>query len=148
MGVTDPETTFSACFGAAFLVWHPTKYAELLAEKMREHGSSAWLVNTGWSGGAYGVGSRIKLQYTRSIIDAIHDGSLHGPQFKTDPVFGLSYPLACPGLPSEILNPRNTWSDKDAFDSTAAQLAAKFNENFKEYEDQASDAIKSAGPIV
>ena len=148
MGVTDPETTFSACFGAAFLVWHPTKYAELLAEKMKQHKSSAWLVNTGWSGGAYGVGSRINLKYTRAIIDAIHDGSLHGPQFQTDPVFGLSFPLACPGVPSDILNPRNTWSDKDAFDTTARQLASKFNENFKEYEDEASDAIISAGPLV
>ena len=148
MGVTDPETTFSACFGAAFLVWHPTKYAELLAAKMQEHGASAWLVNTGWSGGAYGVGDRIKLAYTRSIIDAIHNGTLKGPQFKVDPVFGLSFPLGCPGVPSEILEPRNTWSDKAAYDKTANNLAAKFNENFAEYADQASDAIKSAGPLV
>ena len=118
------------------------------AEKMTEHSSSAWLVNTGWSGGAYGVGDRIKLGYTRAIIDAIHGGSLKGPQFQTDPVFGLSFPLACPGVPSEILNPRNTWSDKDAYDNTAQKLAAKFNENFSEYADQASDAIKSAGPLV
>ena len=148
MGVTDPETTFSACFGAAFLVWHPTKYAELLAEKMTEHGSSAWLVNTGWSGGAYGVGDRIKLRYTRAIIDAIHSGSLNGPQFKTDPVFGLLYPLACPGVPDEILDPRNTWSDKDAFDKTAQKLANQFHKNFSSFVDQASDAIKAAGPIV
>ena len=148
MGVTDPETTFSACFGAAFLVWHPTKYAELLAEKMTEHGASAWLVNTGWSGGAYGVGDRIKLRYTRAIIDAIHSGSLNGPQFKTDPVFGLLYPLACPGVPDEILDPRNTWSDKDAFDKTAQKLADQFHKNFSNFADQASDAIKAAGPIV
>lgn len=146
MGVTDPETTFSACFGAAFLVWHPTKYAELLAEKMTEHGSSAWLVNTGWSGGAYGVGDRIKLRYTRAIIDAIHSDSLNGPQFKTDPVFGLNFPLACPGVPPEILDPRNTWADKDAFDTTAKKLADQFNNNFANFADQASDAIKSAGP--
>ena len=148
MGVTDPETTFSACFGAAFLVWHPTKYAELLAEKMREHNSSAWLVNTGWSGGAYGVGDRIKLQYTRAIIDAIHNDSLKGPQFATDPVFGLSFPSGCPGVPSEILNPRNTWSDRDAFDETAKKLAKRFKENFAAYEDEASEAIRSAGPLV
>ena len=148
MGVTDPETTFSACFGAAFLVWHPTKYAELLAAKMKQHGASAWLVNTGWIGGAYGVGDRIKLAYTRSIIDAIHNGTLKGPQFKTDPVFGLSFPLGCPDVPSEILEPRNSWSDKAAYDQTATKLAAKFNENFAEYADQASEAIKSAGPLV
>ena len=148
MGVTDPETTFSACFGAAFLVWHPTKYAELLAQKMREHGSSAWLVNTGWSGGAFGVGNRIKLSYTRSIVDAIHAGAIEGPQFKTDPVFGLNFPLHCPGVPDEILDPRNTWSDKAAFDTTAKKLAEQFNKNFASFADQASEAIKSAGPII
>ncbi len=148
MGVTDPETTFSACFGAAFLVWHPTKYAELLAEMMKSHDAAAWLVNTGWSGGAYGVGDRIKLPYTRAVIDAIHDGSLRGPQFDTDPIFGLSFPAACPGVPSEMLNPRNTWNDKNQFDTTAKKLAAQFNENFKKYEDQASEAIRSAGPIA
>ena len=148
MGVTEPQTTFSACFGAAFLVWHPTKYAELLAAKMTQHGSSAWLVNTGWSGGAYGTGERIKLKYTRAIIDAIHGGSLKGPQFHIDPVFGLSFPSGCPGVPADILNPRNTWADKDAFDAAAKNLATKFQENFQAYEDQASEAIRSAGPTV
>ena len=148
MGVTEPQTTFSACFGAAFLVWHPTKYAELLAAKMTQRGSSAWLVNTGWSGGAYGTGERIKLKYTRAIIDAIHGGSLKGPQFHVDPVFGLSFPSGCPGVPAEILNPRNTWADKDAFDTAAKNLATKFQENFQAYEDQASEAIRSAGPTV
>ncbi len=148
MGVTEPETTFSACFGAAFLVWHPTKYAELLSEKMKRHGSAAWLVNTGWSGGAYGTGERIKLRYTRAIIDAIHNDSLHGPQYQTDPIFGLSFPSACPGLPAEILNPRNTWADPEAFDATAQRLAEKFKENFKRFSDAASQAIKSAGPLV
>ncbi len=147
VGVTEPETTFSACFGAAFLVWHPTKYAELLAEKIKKHGSTAWLVNTGWSGGAYGVGQRIKLKNTRAIIDAIHDGSLLNAQYQTDPVFGLAFPTTCPGVPSEILNPQNTWTDKGGFEKVAKALAAKFKSNFAAYADQASADIKSAGPI-
>lgn len=146
MGVTEPETTFSACFGAAFLVWHPTRYAELLAEKMKQHGSSAWLVNTGWSGGAYGTGERISLQHTRAIIDAIHNDSLHGPQFHTDPIFGLSFPSACPGVPDQMLNPRNSWSDTDKFDATAKKLAEQFRANFEAFADQASDAVIAAGP--
>ena len=148
MGVDEPEATFSACFGAAFLVWHPTKYAEQLAAKMKKHNSKAWLVNTGWSGGGYGVGSRIKLAHTRAIIDAIHEDSLTGPRFETDPVFGLSYPNAVQNVPSEILSPRDYWTDKGAFDKAAANLAKKFHENFADYADVASDAIKSAGPKI
>ena len=146
MGVTDPEATFSACFGAAFIVWHPSKYAELLAERMAKHGATAWLVNTGWSGGSYGVGSRIKLAYTRAIIDAIHDGSLNNVATTVDPVFGLAVPTSCPGVPDEILTPRNTWADGAAFDEQANKLAGLFIENFKQYADGSSDAILAAAP--
>ncbi len=148
VGVTEPEATFSACFGSPFLVWHPAKYAELLAEKMREHKAHAWLVNTGWSGGAYGTGSRMSLKYTRAIIDAIHDGSLAGAATEADPVFGLEVPTTCASVPAEILVPKNTWSDKNAFDTTANKLAQLFVDNFKKFESDASDAIKSAGPKV
>ncbi len=148
VGVTEPEATFSACFGAAFLVWHPTKYAEQLAERMKQHGSKAWLINTGWSGGGFGVGSRISLKVTRAIIDAIHDGDLDNVDYSADPIFGIDIPQNCPAVPSEILTPRNTWSDQAAFESAAKNLATKFNDNFKKYADQASDAIKQAGPRI
>ena len=148
VGVIEPRATFSACFGAAFLVWHPTKYAEMLAEKMREHGSTAWLVNTGWSGGAHGVGKRMKLAYTRAIIDAIHNGSLATAVTEQDPVFGLHVPTSCAEVPSEILIPRNTWTDKAQFDDTARKLAQLFNNNFADYAEVASEAIKAAGPNV
>lgn len=148
VGVTEPEATFSACFGAPFLVWHPSKYAELLAEKMRKHGASAYLVNTGWSGGAYGTGERMSLKYTRAIIDAIHDGSLAEADTAADPVFGFEVPSSCNGVPDEILVPKNTWADKEAFDETATKLAGLFVENFKKFEAGASDEIKAAGPKV
>lgn len=147
VGVTEPEATFSACFGAAFLVWHPTKYAEMLAEMMKKHGSSAWLVNTGWSGGAYGVGSRINLPYTRAIIDAIHNGGLDNVKTVEDSIFGLQVPTSCPNVPGEILIPKNTWSDHSAFDETAEKLAQLFNDNFAKYADQASQEITAAGPV-
>ncbi len=148
VGVKDPEPTFSACFGGPFLVWHPTKYAELLAEKLRKHGAQTWLVNTGWSGGAYGVGSRIKLKYTRAIIDAIHSGALASVGTQEDPVFGLSVPTSCPEVPPEMLQPRNTWADKAAYDEKAKKVAALFRENFKKYEAQASAEVRGAGPKV
>ncbi|NOY29333.1 MAG: phosphoenolpyruvate carboxykinase (ATP) [Planctomycetes bacterium] len=148
VGVTEPEATFSACFGGPFLVWHPAKYAELLAEKIRQHGSDVWLVNTGWSGGAYGTGARMSLKYTRAIIHAIHDGSLAKSGTETEPIFGLEVPTECAGVPSKILIPKNTWSDGNAFDATAAKLAGLFVENFKKFEDDASKAIKNAGPRV
>lgn len=148
VGVTEPEATFSACFGAAFLVWHPTRYAELLAEKIREHHSQAWLVNTGWSGGAYGAGKRMRLDYTRAIIDAIHAGQLDEVPTTADPVFGLAIPERCPGVPSEILVPRNTWCDATAYQTTAHHLATLFQENFARYADQANDEIISAGPTI
>ena len=108
VGVTEPQATFSPCFGGPFLVWHPTKYAEMLAEKMRTHGAHAWLINTGWSGGPYGVGARIKLKYTRAIVDAIHSGALRDAPTAADPVFGVAVPTECPEVPSDILVPKNT----------------------------------------
>jgi phosphoenolpyruvate carboxykinase (ATP) len=146
VGVKEPNPTFSACFGGPFLVWHPTKYAELLAEKLRTHRAQAWLVNTGWTGGSYGVGRRMSLRHTRAIIDAIHDGSLARAKTVEDPVFGLQVPVECAGVPSEILEPRNTWADKAAYDATAKKLAHFFVQNFKKYEGQASDEVRSAGP--
>ncbi|HEY6032760.1 MAG TPA: phosphoenolpyruvate carboxykinase (ATP), partial [Kofleriaceae bacterium] len=146
VGVKDPEPTFSACFGGPFLVWHPTKYAELLAEKLKKHGAQTWLVNTGWSGGAFGTGSRIKLKYTRAIIDAIHSGALDKVATVEDPNFGLAVPTSCPEVPPEILSPRNTWADKAAYDAQAKKLAKLFAENFKKYEAQASAEVRAGGP--
>ncbi len=147
-GITEPQATFSACFGAAFLVWHPTRYAEMLAERMRKHHSRAWLVNTGWTGGAYGVGRRLKLSYTRAIIDAIHNGSLDAAPTTEDPVFGLQIPTKCVGCPSEVLVPEQTWDRAEDYRATANKLAVLFMENFANYADRASDAIHQAGPRV
>ncbi len=148
MGVTEPQATFSACFGAAFMVWHPSKYAELLAEKMEQHGAAAWLVNTGWTGGPYGTGSRINLRYTRAIIDAIHDGALDEGAYVEDPLFGLAVPTSVPGVPAEILLPRQTWSDGEAYDRQARKLADLFTKNFEKYREGSSEAIINAGPVV
>jgi phosphoenolpyruvate carboxykinase (ATP) len=148
MGVDEPKATFSACFGAAFLVWEPSKYAEMLAEKMRIHGAKAWLVNTGLTGGPYGTGRRMPLPHTRAIIDAIHDGSLNDAPIETDDVFGFAIPTECPGVPSDMLLPRNTWDDKAAYDRTADKLAGLFNEHFEEYRASASQEIIEAGPVV
>ncbi len=130
------------------MVWHPTKYAELLADKMEKHGAKAWLVNTGWSGGAYGVGSRFKLRYTRAIIDAIHSGELAKAPTITDPIFGIDVPTVCSGVPSELLIPRATWADVNAYDAMAERLAQLFQENFKTYADKASDELLAAGPRI
>lgn len=144
--VTEPKATFSACFGEAFLVWHPAVYAELLAEKMRQHKSHAWLVNTGWTGGPYGTGTRMNLLHTRAIIDAIHDNSLEKVECVTDPIFGFQVPCTCPHVPESTLQPRTTWLDPEAYDATAKRLASLFIENFQSYEDQASPEIRQAGP--
>ena len=146
VGVKDPEPTFSPCFGGPFLVWHPTKYAEMLADKLKKHGAQTWLVNTGWSGGAYGTGSRIKLKYTRAIIDAIHAGALANVSTQLDPVFGLAVPTSCPDVPSEMLLPRNTWTDKAGYDDKAKKVAQLFRDNFKKYEAQASAEVRAGGP--
>ena len=146
VGVTEPEATFSPCFGGPFLVWHPGKYAELLSEKLKEHGSRVWLVNTGWSGGAYGVGSRIKLSYTRAIITAIHDGLVDDAPTAQEPHFGLHVVTKCPGVPDEILQPAKTWTDSKAYDETAQKLAKLFRDNFKSYEAGVREAVRAAAP--
>tara|TARA_B100000683_G_scaffold40735_2_gene36096 strand:+ start:1484 stop:3097 length:1614 start_codon:yes stop_codon:yes gene_type:complete len=147
-GITEPQTTFSACFGAPFLPLHPTRYAEMLGEKMRDNSVNVWLVNTGWSGGAYGVGSRMSLKYTRAMINAALSGELNNVSYLEHPVFGLKMPETCPNVPSNILNPRSTWSDKNAYDSKALDLAKSFVENFEKYESKASDEIKAAAPRI
>jgi len=148
VGVTEPSATFSPCFGGPFLVWHPTKYAELLAAKIQKHKANVWLVNTGWSGGAYGTGKRMKLAVTRALVDAIHSGALATAPTTPDPIFGIHVVTAAPNVPSEILVPRNTWSDKASYDATAKKLAGLFAANFKQYEANASAAIRGAGPRV
>ena len=146
MGVTEPQVTFSPCFGGPFLMWHPSKYAELLAAKMQRHSTRVWLVNTGWTGGPYGTGKRIKLGYTRAIIDAIHDGTLTATKRQRDPVFGFEVVAECPGVPPQLLVPRETWGDAGAYDTGAAKLAALFRENFKAYESGVSVEVKGAEP--
>jgi len=145
-GVTEPQTAFSACYGAPFMPLHPTKYAEMLSTKMQDAGVNVWLVNTGWTGGPYGVGERMKLKYTRAMITAVLDGELDNVTFETDPVFQLSMPTTCPNVPDEVLNPRNTWEDKDAYDQKANLLAKKFNENFEQFADNASQEILDGAP--
>ncbi|KAH0456279.1 hypothetical protein IEQ34_014186 [Dendrobium chrysotoxum] len=153
-GIKEPQATFSACFGAAFIMLHPTKYAAMLADKMRKYGTTAWLVNTGWCGGRYGVGSRIKLANTRRIIDAIHSGSLLKAEYKTTEVFGLDIPAAVDGVPSEILDPMNAWDDKEAYKETLKKLAGLFKKNFEVFanysvggESKLTEEILAAGPI-
>lgn len=148
MGITEPQATFSACFGAAFLVWPPSKYAEMLAEKMRTHGSKAWLVNTGLIGGAYGKGDRIDLKSTRGIIDAIHQGKLDGVETLKDEIFGFEIPVECPNVSSEILIPRKAWESEEAYDAQAKKLGGLFKKNFDKYKAQSSDDIINAGPKV
>ncbi|TDQ09795.1 phosphoenolpyruvate carboxykinase (ATP) [Pedobacter metabolipauper] len=147
-GVTEPQLTFSACFGKAFLPLHPTRYAELLGEKMQKQEVNVWLVNTGWSGGAYGTGTRMKLAYTRAMISAALNGELEKVEFKKDPVFGLAMPQSCPGVPSEILDPRNTWSDKRKYDAKANALSLAFINNFKQFEQFANEEMISSFPKV
>jgi phosphoenolpyruvate carboxykinase (ATP) len=148
IGVKEPSATFSPCFGGPFLVWHPTKYAELLAAKMKQHGSRVWLVNTGWIGGGFGTGRRIKLAHTRAIIDAIHSGALSKATVERDPVFGFDIVTQCPGVPGEILTPRAAWADAKGYDAAAKRLAALFRDNFKAYEAGAAAEVKAAGPTA
>jgi phosphoenolpyruvate carboxykinase (ATP) len=146
MGVKEPTPTFSACFSAAFLVRHPTAYAELLAKKIREHQTHVWLVNTGWTGGGVGVGKRMSIPHTRAIIDGIHSGALNQVEYQTDPVFGVQIPTSCPGVPSDVLIPSKAWQDSAAYQAAASKLAGLFRENFKKYADQASAEVLSAAP--
>lgn len=148
-GVTEPKAAFSPCFGAPFLTLHPTVYAEILGKKMRHHKASAFLVNTGWSGGAYGVGERMPLKITRSIIDAIHDGSICHEEYENFPIFNMSIPKKVKDVPSEILNPRNTWKDKSAYDEALKNLAQMFMNNFKNFVDTPQGKkIEKCGPKV
>lgn len=147
-GVTEPKSTFSACFGAPFLPLHPAQYAEMLGNKMNEHNVNVWMINTGWSGGAYGVGSRMKLAFTRAMITAALEGKLNNASYEAHPVFGMMMPTECPGVPSEILNPRNTWADKNAYDATTKNLAEQFIKNFEKYASGANAEILAAAPKV
>ncbi len=146
-GVTEPQATFSACFGKAFLPLHPGRYAKLLGEKLKQNPDiKVWLINTGWTGGPYGVGSRMKLSFTRRMITAALNGELNNVAYENHPVFGIAMPTTCPEVPVEILNPRNTWADKDAYDQKANHLAELFVKNFKLYEDGVSEEILAAAP--
>lgn len=147
IGVREPQTTFSACFGKVFLPLHPTTYAALLGKKLVQHPEvNVWLVNTGWTGGAYGQGKRISLSYTRSLVQAALDGKLNDQSYVAHPNFGIQIPQACPNVPSELLNPKNTWADKAAYDAQADQLARLFIQNFEQYKAEASDEVIAASP--
>jgi phosphoenolpyruvate carboxykinase (ATP) len=143
-GVKEPSATFSTCFGAPFMVHHPSVYANLLRDKITKHGSTVWLVNTGWSGGPYGVGSRMRIAHTRAMLRAALNGDLDKVEFTKDAFFGLSIPTSCPGVPDEVLNPRNTWSDTAAYDKQASHLVELFRKNFEQFADSVSEAVRSA----
>jgi phosphoenolpyruvate carboxykinase (ATP) len=147
-GVTEPKSTFSACFGAPFLPLHPGKYAEMLGQKMQEHKANVWMINTGWTGGPYGIGNRMKLKYTRAMITAALEGKLNNAEFEMHPVFGMAIPRECPNVPADILNPRNTWTDKTAYDEQAKYLAGLFIKNFEKYKDGVTAEVLAAAPKV
>ena len=145
-GVKDPSATFSTCFGAPFLPLSPNVYARGLGERIARHKAHVWLVNTGWTGGAFGVGSRMKIAHTRAMINAALSGALANVEYRRHPVFNLEMPVSCPGVPSEVLDPRSTWADKTAYDAQAKKLAGMFTENFKTFEGQVDPAVVAAGP--
>jgi len=147
-GITEPQPNFSACYGAPFMPRHPQKYAELLGEKLEKYNVNIWLINTGWSGGPCGVGERMKIAHTRAMVNAVLDGKLKDVETDVEPFFGLQIPRSCPNVPTEVLNTRNTWADKDAYDVQAKKLVGMFAENFKQYADQATKEILAAGPSV
>jgi phosphoenolpyruvate carboxykinase (ATP) len=147
-GVTEPKPTFSACFGAPFLPLHPGMYAAMLGEKMKKNKVNVWLINTGWTGGPYGVGQRIKLAYTRAIITAVLENKLDIAEFKNDEIFGMAIPTECPGVPADILVPCNTWQDKNAYEKKAKYLAGLFVRNFEKYADGVDENILSAAPKI
>jgi phosphoenolpyruvate carboxykinase (ATP) len=147
-GVTEPKSTFSACFGAPFLPLHPGKYAQMLGDKMQRNKVNVWMVNTGWTGGPYGIGNRMKLKFTRAMITAALEGKLNVIEFDQHPVFGMMIPTECPGVPSEILNPRNTWADKNAYDEKTKHLAGLFIKNFEKYKDGVSIEVLEAAPRI
>ena len=145
-GVTEPKATFSTCFGAPFMVWDPNVYARLLGERIAEHHVKVWLVNTGWTGGPYGVGSRMKISHTRAMITAALSGALDSVGLDVDPIFNLAVPRSCPGVPADVLTPRKTWTDQAAYDAQARKLAQMFVDNFRTFESTASPEVKAAGP--
>jgi phosphoenolpyruvate carboxykinase (ATP) len=147
-GITEPEATFSTCFGAPFMPLHPTVYSRLLGERIARHKARVWLLNTGWSGGPYGVGSRMKLSYTRAILHAALEGKLDKVSYGRDPVFGVAVPQECPGVPNEILAPRNTWKDKQAYDRKAKDLAGRFRDNFRDFEGHVEADVRDASPAA
>jgi len=145
-GVTEPKATFSTCFGAPFMVLHPTVYAKFLGEKIARHDVRVWLVNTGWTGGPYGVGTRMKISHTRAMIRAALSGALDEVAYDRDPVFNVDVPQSCPGVPPEVLKPRHTWRSPTAYDEQAHKLARMFGENFKTFEAEATADVRAAGP--
>jgi phosphoenolpyruvate carboxykinase (ATP) len=147
-GIIEPTVTFSACFGAPFMPLHPTRYAEMLRKKMQEENVNVWLVNTGWSGGSYGIGKRMSLKHTRSLITAALEGELDKVPYETHEIFGFEMPCQCPAVPGELLNPRNTWSNKEAYDNQANVLAQAFVTNFEKFADYANDEIMAGAPQV
>ena len=147
-GIDEPLPSFSACFGAPFMPLHPTRYAKMLSKKMKEANVNVWLINTGWSGGPYGIGSRIKLKYTRAMITGALEGKIDDKEFKQEPFFGLYIPESCPNVPDEVLNPKQTWDDTDAYDKKANELAKSFHENFEKFSDYADDEIMAGSPAV
>ena len=146
-GIKEPQPSFSACFGAPFMPLHPTLYAEMLSRKMKEANVNVWLVNTGWTGGPYGTGQRMKLKYTRAMINAALSGNLNKVSYETHEIFGIKMPTVCPDVPTEVLNPKSTWKDKEAYDVKAKELANTFRRNFSQFKDYASQEILEGGPL-
>jgi phosphoenolpyruvate carboxykinase (ATP) len=144
--VTELKATFSACFGAPFMVWHPNVYARMLGERIARHGARVWLVNTGWTGGGHGVGPRMQIAHTRAMINAALSGALDAVPFRRDPVFNVEVPASCPGVPGTVLTPRATWRDPSAYDAQAAKLARMFADNFKAFEGSVDAGVRAAGP--
>jgi phosphoenolpyruvate carboxykinase (ATP) len=147
IGVTEPEATFSTCFGAPFMPRHPTVYGNLLKERIAKGGVTCWLVNTGWTGGKYGVGSRMPIKATRALLNAALDGSLNTAIFRKDPYFGFEVPVAVPGVDVDILNPRDTWADKEAYDATAEKLVNLFNDNFAKFLPHVDQSVRDSAPV-
>jgi phosphoenolpyruvate carboxykinase (ATP) len=144
-GIVEPQTTFSTCFGAPFLPLRPSVYAEMLGKRIEEHDSNVYLINTGWSGGPYGVGKRMSIKHTRAMVTAALNGELEKAEFVLDPIFNVLVPTSCPNVPAEVLNPKQVWADKEAYDRQAKDLAARFVKNFKQYTDMKREIVE-AGP--
>jgi phosphoenolpyruvate carboxykinase (ATP) len=144
----EPEITFSTCFGGPFMVHHPAYYADLLKRKIERYGVRCWLLNTGWVGGPYGVGKRISIRYTRRLLNAALDGELDQVEYTTDPIFGFQFPRSCPDVPAEVLDPASSWPDREAYMKRYRGLASRFIDNFKKFEDQATEEVKKSGPRI